>query len=158
MGLCLYVFSADFGGDDEPDELAFCDVGHYSDFGCFRDTIADKLDARRYPVLMQHSDCDGEWSVAEIDLLERELAEIASRFKQLPPQEPTTRSNIPRNIVRMPNRRTIVFTTSMATIFSTRSSRSVRLQKLTGGQSRSCNQHRAAPLCQSPSTFYSTRL
>ena len=36
MGLCLHVFGpAD--GDDEPEEIAECDVGHYSDFGCFRE-------------------------------------------------------------------------------------------------------------------------
>jgi len=38
MGLCLYVFGpAD--DDDDPEEIAECDVGHYSDFGCFRETL-----------------------------------------------------------------------------------------------------------------------
>jgi hypothetical protein len=89
MGLCLYVLSSTPGeGEDDPEELAECDVGHYSDFGCFRDTIAAKLDAQRYPTLMQHSDCDGEWTLAQISALERELKEIGDRFKQLPPQQP----------------------------------------------------------------------
>jgi hypothetical protein len=88
MGLCLHVFASDVGDDDDPEELAECDVGHYSDFNCFRDTIAAKLDPRRYPVLMQHSDCDGEWSLAEIPALQRELSDIGQRFKQLPPEEP----------------------------------------------------------------------
>jgi hypothetical protein len=88
MGLCLYVFDRDSGGDEDPEELADCDVGHYSDFGCFRDTIARHLDAGRYPILMLHSDCDGEWTLAEIPQLERELSEIANAFRHLPPEEP----------------------------------------------------------------------
>ena len=46
MGLCLHVFGPGNGEDEEPEEIAECDVGHYSDFGCFRDTIARHLDAR----------------------------------------------------------------------------------------------------------------
>jgi hypothetical protein len=75
-------------GDGEPDEIAECDVGHYSDFGCFRDTIARHLTARRFPTLMDHSDCDGEWTLVEIPVLERELREIGDAFKKLPPEEP----------------------------------------------------------------------
>ena len=88
MGLCLYVLASDPQGDDEPDELAECDLGHYSDFACFRATIARHLDATRFPVLMNHSDCDGEWSTAEIPVLESELRAIAERFQELPPEEP----------------------------------------------------------------------
>jgi len=88
MGLCLHVLDRDSGGVEEPEELAECDVGHYSDFGCFRDTIARHLDAGHYPTLMLHSDCDGEWALAEIPILERELREIATRFKQMPPESP----------------------------------------------------------------------
>ena len=88
MGLCLYVFSTDSVGEEEPDEVAECNVGHYSDFSCFRDTIVAKLNASRYPTLMQHSDCDGEWTAAELPTLEDELTEIASEFKRLPPEEP----------------------------------------------------------------------
>jgi len=87
MGLCLHVFSA-ASDDDDPEELAECDVGHYSDFGCFRDIIAEKLDARRYPTLMEHSDCDGEWTLAEIPTLECELRDISEHFKRLSPEEP----------------------------------------------------------------------
>ncbi|HVX83206.1 MAG TPA: Imm70 family immunity protein [Phycisphaerae bacterium] len=90
MGLCLHVFSCDLSedADEDPEELAECDVGHYSDFGYFRDTIANNLDASRYPTLMEHSDCDSTWSCEEIPLLEHELHEIADHFKQLPPVEP----------------------------------------------------------------------
>ncbi len=90
MGLCLIVFDRDpeDEDDDEADELADCDVGHYSDFGCFRDTVARHLDAKRFPTLMLHSDCDGEWSLAEIPVLKKELLDIAAGFQKLPPEEP----------------------------------------------------------------------
>ena len=90
MGLCLYVFDRDSSPDDEedPEELAECDVGHYSDFGCFRETIARHIAPGSCPTLMTHSDCDGEWTWDEISILERELATIAETFKSLPPEEP----------------------------------------------------------------------
>lgn len=88
MGLCLHVFSVDFSEDENPEEFGNCDVGHYGDFACFRETIAAKLGAHGYPALVEHSDCDGEWSLAEIPVLERELNEIAARFRQLPPEDP----------------------------------------------------------------------
>ena len=90
MGLCLIVFDSDpdIESGEEPIEIAECVVGHYSDFGCFRDTIACHLDAGRFPVLMEHSDCDGEWSLNEIPDLERELRTIAEAFQELSPEEP----------------------------------------------------------------------
>ena len=88
MGLCLYVFGPAGDDDDEPEEIAECDVGHYSDFGCFRDAVARQLAGRRFPTLMSHSDCDGEWTLSEIPVLERELREIGAEFKKLPPLEP----------------------------------------------------------------------
>jgi hypothetical protein len=89
MGLCLYVFGPDPGDEEEPEELAECDVGHYSDFGYFRDTIARYLGANLFPTLMQHSDCDGEWTLAEIPSLERDLRAIGAAFRKLPPEEPS---------------------------------------------------------------------
>ena len=59
MGLCLHVFGPE-DNNDEPVEIAECDVGHYTDFCYIRDTISRHLDARRFPVLMDHSDSDGE--------------------------------------------------------------------------------------------------
>src|SRR5262249_23178907 len=88
MGLCLYVLRPALDEDEDPEELAECDVGHYSDFGCFRDTIARHLDRVRFPTLMEHSDCAGEWTVAEIPQLQTELREIAAAFRKLPPEEP----------------------------------------------------------------------
>src|SRR5690349_8848102 len=89
MGLCLIVFDRDPGDDDDPEELAACDVGHYSDFGCFRETVARHLGAKRYPVLMEHSDCDGEWPVKELPVLQKELQNIAGEFRKLKPEQPS---------------------------------------------------------------------
>jgi len=83
MGLYLCIFT-----EDQEDELGACDVGHYSDFGWFRDTIARHMKAADFPVLMTHSDCDGEWTVEEMPALVHELEAIASRFRTLPPEEP----------------------------------------------------------------------
>jgi hypothetical protein len=89
VGLCLYILDRDPPYDDgEPLELAECDVGAYSDFGAFRGLIAKHLDDELYPVLMDHSDCDGVWPLEDICELERELREIAAAFRKLPPEEP----------------------------------------------------------------------
>jgi hypothetical protein len=83
MGLNLCIFT-----EDQEDEIGSCDIGHYSDFGCFRDTIARHLRASDFPVLMTHSDCDGEWTLEEMPALIRELETIAAKFRTLPPEEP----------------------------------------------------------------------
>jgi hypothetical protein len=82
VGLYLCIFD----GDDELDGL---EIGSYSDFGHFRDLVAEELESgvhgRRYPVLMNHSDCDGEWSPSEAIALRDELLEIQAQFIALPP-------------------------------------------------------------------------
>ncbi|HEY7428843.1 MAG TPA: Imm70 family immunity protein [Gemmataceae bacterium] len=89
MGLCLYILDRrPTYGCPDPVELAECDVGAYSDFGAFRDLIAKYLEADLFPILMEHSDCDGEWSLEDIPELEWELREIATAFKKLPAEEP----------------------------------------------------------------------
>jgi hypothetical protein len=84
VSLYLCIFSE---GDDD-DEIAGWQLGHYSDFGCFRDTISQHLGATGFPILMEHSDCDGEWSVAELPGLIVELETIGAKFRTLPPEEP----------------------------------------------------------------------
>jgi hypothetical protein len=81
MSLYLTIFD----GDEEVTGWVF---GHYSDFGYFRDVIAVKLRAEDYPVLMTHSDCDGEWTPTQLPQLRRELELIGERFKQLPAEQP----------------------------------------------------------------------
>ena len=88
MGLYLCIFSSRANDHDAAKELGACDVGHYSDFGCFRDTIARHVGRTKYPVLMDHSDCDGEWTVAEMPRLRAELEEISAVFRTLPPAAP----------------------------------------------------------------------
>jgi len=65
MGLVLCIF------DDQGKDVAGFQIGHYSDFGCFRETIARHIPGagRLYPVLMQHSECDGEWTVDDLPRL-----------------------------------------------------------------------------------------
>jgi hypothetical protein len=85
MSLYLCVFE----GDEELDGV---DVGAYSDYGCFLDTVRDELEGgregARYPVLMLHSDCDGIWSPEACVPLEQELSDIARAFRAMPPRRP----------------------------------------------------------------------
>jgi hypothetical protein len=77
MSLYLTIF-------DGADEINGWVFGHYSDFGYFRDTIRDALQVQNYPILLQHSDCDGEWLPHELGALRQELLTIGERFKALP--------------------------------------------------------------------------
>jgi hypothetical protein len=82
MGLYLCVF-------DGEEEIEGVELGHYADFGDFRDTVMNRLEAgragSRFPVLMIHSDCDGELSPAEAAALSLELKAIESELSRLPP-------------------------------------------------------------------------
>lgn len=75
-----------FDGETEVTGWVF---GHYSDFGYLRDVIAAKLGADHYPTLMQHSDCDGEWSPQELHKLRSELRAIGEQFRRLPVEQPS---------------------------------------------------------------------
>lgn len=81
MSLYLCVF-------DDDQELDGWVFGHYSDFGYFRDLIKEKLAEGKYPVLLKHSDCDGQWSADEVPQLKAELWEIAAAFRHLPAAQP----------------------------------------------------------------------
>ena len=82
MGLYLCV-------RDESDEIDGADLGMYSAFGAFRQFVSTTLESgktgSRFPVLMLHSDCDGEWSVKECMALQDELREIGEALIALPP-------------------------------------------------------------------------
>jgi hypothetical protein len=79
MGLYLCIFD----GDEEIDGV---EVGPYSDFSALRDYIVRELEPGRagskYPTLILHSDCDGEWSVDQCGILREELAEIIVKMKK----------------------------------------------------------------------------
>ncbi|AMV18362.1 Imm70 family immunity protein [Planctomyces sp. SH-PL14] len=81
MGLYLCVF-------DDGDELEGVEVGSYADFGFFRDSVTELLEGGKtgdkYPTLILHSDCDGEWTLAECERLKGELEDISAKFRDLP--------------------------------------------------------------------------
>lgn len=81
MGLYLCVF----GSDDNDDDLDGIEVGTYDDFDKFREEIHRRLEpgedwGARFPTLLQHSDSDGEWTVAECRTLRDELTAIRTEF------------------------------------------------------------------------------
>ena len=84
MSLYLCIF-------DDDEELGGVSVGAYSDFGDFRETIHKMLETgkwgSRFPTLLLHSDCDGEWTVANCIELINELKTIGKELKQLPPKK-----------------------------------------------------------------------
>jgi immunity protein 70 of polymorphic toxin system len=86
MGLYLCVFSS----DDRDDDLDGIEVGSYDDFGTFRDEVHGRLEAGEnwgalFPTLLEHSDCDGEWTVDECRTLGDELATIRWAFAAMDP-------------------------------------------------------------------------
>lgn len=84
MGLYLTIFD----GDVEIDGL---EVGQYADFDTFRSHVTNNLEGgilgSKYPTLMLHSDCRGEWSPEDCKKLQLELDSIAEKFSHLPPIE-----------------------------------------------------------------------
>jgi hypothetical protein len=83
MGLYLCIFDGD-------EDIEGVDVGAYSDFDFFRSVITEELEGgqsgAKYPTLVLHSDCDGEWSIPECVGLEKELEEIAGSLQKRPPR------------------------------------------------------------------------
>lgn len=94
MGLYLCIF------DEAGDDICGVEVGLYQYFGDFRDTVAQytknglisrfikpdrKIFLSKMPTLLNHSDCDGSWSVQDCKLLKAELEEIKQFFLEEPP-------------------------------------------------------------------------
>jgi len=81
MGLYLCVFDSD-------EELHGVEVGHYADFNSLREYITRELESdsagTRFPTLIVHSDCDGEWSPEDCAKLVLELSALASAMKLKP--------------------------------------------------------------------------
>ena len=82
MGLYLCIFKED-------EEIDGIEVGAYSDFNTMRNHVVRELEGgkagARFPTFILHSDCDGEWSIADCQALERELQEIGAALKGRPP-------------------------------------------------------------------------
>nr|BAJ06999.1 putative uncharacterized protein [uncultured bacterium] len=83
MSLYLAVFN---NQDEELDGWVF---GRYSDFGAFRDVLADLVEPEVFPLLLGHSDCDGNWPVAELPRLKQELRTIGRILRGVSPRELT---------------------------------------------------------------------
>ena len=86
MGLYLGVFKDDM-------EISGLEIGSYGDFGDFRDTVSTTLEGNepgsKYPILILHSDCDGDWPVESLPMLIAELENISEAFRCLLPTEVT---------------------------------------------------------------------
>ena len=81
MSLYLCVFA----GNREVDGI---DAGSYADFNAWRAAIVRELGASahdRFPTVLTHADCDGEWSPRDCARLAGELAAIAAGLKARPP-------------------------------------------------------------------------
>jgi hypothetical protein len=82
MSLYLCIFQGDR-------EIAGVEVGGYDDFAALRRYIAAELEGgvpgSRFPVLMTHSDCDGEWPVESCGQLRQELGAIIKEMAGRPP-------------------------------------------------------------------------
>jgi hypothetical protein len=81
MGLYLALF-------DETGEVDGVEVGAYADFGALRDAVVINLEGRvagsRFPTLILHSDCDGQWTPADAATLEQELLTIGVELRRFP--------------------------------------------------------------------------
>jgi hypothetical protein len=84
VGLYLTIFD----GDEELDGV---EVGSYEDFGAFRDSVTTVAENGNCgdvcPVLIYHSDCDGQWVAEDSAALLKELQIIEARFRNAPPIE-----------------------------------------------------------------------
>jgi hypothetical protein len=82
MGLYLCIFDGD-------EELEGVVAGPYENYDGFIDCVTRELEGGRagskFPTLILHSDCDGEWSPGEAAALEKELVTISEAFRRRPP-------------------------------------------------------------------------
>jgi hypothetical protein len=63
---------------EQNEDIDGVEVGSYADFdflrSCVTKTSESGVAGSKYPTLIHHSDCDGEWSTKEIESLRNELA------------------------------------------------------------------------------------
>ena len=81
MGLYLAVF-------DNDEEVDGVEVGSYADFAALRDWVVRELEGgtpgASFPIFSLHSDCDGEWSIADCSKLRTELRGITDGLRGRP--------------------------------------------------------------------------
>jgi hypothetical protein len=70
--------------DEEEDEVAGWVLGHYSDYGVFRDEVK-RIAGAHYPLLLESSDSDTRWTPQQAAKLRLELREILSKLVGHPP-------------------------------------------------------------------------
>jgi hypothetical protein len=70
-----------FSGDAEVEGWV---LGHYSDFGCFRDILAEHFTVRELPLLLGCSDSAAVFEPESLTALQAELALVGERFSHLP--------------------------------------------------------------------------
>ncbi len=84
MSLYLCVF-------DQGREVDGIDAGACSDFNAFRHFVTKQLEGgqagSRFPTLILHSDCSGEWSADACACLGGELRAIEAAMREMPPVE-----------------------------------------------------------------------
>ncbi|OFZ70710.1 MAG: hypothetical protein A2Z01_01375 [Betaproteobacteria bacterium RBG_16_58_11] len=84
MSLYICVFKGD-------KEIEGVEVGLYADFNFLRDAVIATVEQGQAgsvcPVLVNHSDSDGEWSVSEAAALLSELKVIEAALSKQPPVE-----------------------------------------------------------------------
>ena len=78
MGLYLCIFD----GNEDVDGV---EVGSYGDYNALRDYVVRELEGgkagSRFPTFILHSDCDGEWGLADCDKLRGELVAVVADLK-----------------------------------------------------------------------------
>ena len=79
MSLYLAVFS------EEGEEIDGFQVGTYSDYGRFIDTVKANVKLEVCKLLTEHHDSDGFWTTDECNLLINELEQIKNTLSALPP-------------------------------------------------------------------------
>lgn len=84
MSLYLAVF-------EDSRELDGVEIGSYGDYDDFLDLVTGLIEngvpGSQCPTLVNHSDCQGEWTPAQAALLEKELEAVAAQFRSLPPAD-----------------------------------------------------------------------
>jgi hypothetical protein len=77
----MSLYLAIFDGDEEVEGWV---LGHYSDFGAFRDHIA-RLCGNRFPTLQGASDCDATWTPDDAVRLRQEIKQLREALGKHPP-------------------------------------------------------------------------
>jgi hypothetical protein len=73
----------------EDSEIEGWVMGHYSDFGYFREVVMKHFTPQQLPLLLGASDCEASFPPALLPTLKAELEHLAAHLHALPPVLPT---------------------------------------------------------------------